>query len=91
MEEFDEDGDISSEDSCEIYDENFIIDKLPTDKAKLAQLLAQVKSKIKEYKQVFLEENSQVGKRYLIQRPDPTWEKRQCPSVPISPASISNS
>jgi hypothetical protein len=47
LEELEDDPDADSEDSCDIYDDNFIIDRLPADKALLTQLLAQVKGKIK--------------------------------------------
>jgi mRNA (2'-O-methyladenosine-N6-)-methyltransferase len=66
LEELDEYEDISSENSEDIYDDNFIIDKLPSDRAKLVALLGQVKSKIKEYKQAYLEENSHLSRPIFI-------------------------
>lgn len=45
---------MSEENSEDIYDDNFIIDKLPNDRSKLIAMLGQVKSKIKEYKQLYL-------------------------------------
>lgn len=86
-----EEAEDSSEESCEIYDDNFIIDKLPTDRAKLTQLLSQVKTKIKEYKQLFLEESTAVGKSSPTQPPNPTWVKMRFPSALTSLASTSSS
>lgn len=49
-----------SENSEDIYDNNYIIDRLTTDRNKLGSLLAEVKQKIKEYKQIYLKEQEQT-------------------------------
>lgn len=53
MEEID-DEDYDSQNSANIYDDNYIIDKLPTDKNKLNSLLMEVKHKLRLYKNMFL-------------------------------------
>lgn len=45
---------MSEENSEDIYDDNFIIDKLPSERGKLLAMLGQVKAKIKEFKQLYL-------------------------------------
>ena len=48
--------DDDSDNSENIFDNNFIIDKLPTDKKILSSLLIEVKNKLRQYKNLYLKE-----------------------------------
>jgi hypothetical protein len=47
----------------DLFDENVIMDKLPTDKNKLHDLLSEVKGKIRTYRQLFFKEQPTLSSK----------------------------